>query len=129
MIEQFAKHQFLNLETFKKNGAGVKTPLWFVVDQGVLYMRTPLNSWKVKRIRNNAQVRVVPSDASGDPKGTWITGQAEVYAEQEMAWVNDLVIQKYGLMKRMMDLMNRVRGRTGKFAVLVVRVGEEFDIL
>ena len=122
MIEQFIGHKFLNLETFKKDGSGVKTPLWFVAHEGVLYMRTPLSTWKVKRIRNNPMVRVVPSDARGEPKGVWITGQAKIYREQEMAWINDLVIEKYGLMKRMMDVLSWVRGERGRFAVIAVQL-------
>lgn len=124
MIEQFRNHQYLNLETFKKDGTGVKTPLWFVAHEGVLYVRTPLSTWKVKRIRNNPQVCVVPSDVRGEPKGTWAMGRAKVYMEQEMVWVNELVIKKYGLVKRLIDLMNRVRGRSGQFAVIAVRLEE-----
>jgi hypothetical protein len=39
-----------------------------------------------------------------------------------MAWVNDLVIRKYGLLKRVMDWRNRLLGRAGNFAVIAVRV-------
>src|SRR5260370_20858497 len=31
----FAGHKYLNLETFKKNGEGVKTPVWFAADASV----------------------------------------------------------------------------------------------
>lgn len=33
-IEQFNSHQYLNLETFRKDGWGVKTPVWFVREDG-----------------------------------------------------------------------------------------------
>ena len=122
MLEQFTNEKYLNLETFKKDGTGVKTPLWFVVHEEALYMRTPLASWKVKRIRRYPRVRIVPSDARGEPKGPWLEGEAQVFSEQEMAWVDGLVVQKYGLLKRLIDLMNRVWGRSGQFAVIMVRV-------
>ncbi len=32
----FDHQQYLNLETFRKNGAGVKTPVWFVEDGGTI---------------------------------------------------------------------------------------------
>ncbi len=48
----FDHQSYLNLETFRKNGSGVKTPVWFVEDCGVLYLRTDAASGKVKRIRN-----------------------------------------------------------------------------
>jgi PPOX class probable F420-dependent enzyme len=124
MIEQFKGHNFLALETFKKDGTGVITPLFFVMHEGVLYMRSPMSSWKVKRMRHNPQVRVVPSDVRGEPKGAWVSGQAQIFHESEMAWVNKLVIKKYGLMKRLLDWRNRLLGRAGKFAVIAVRVRE-----
>lgn len=41
LLQQFENQQFLNLETFRKNGIGVKTPVWFVQDGETLYVRTP----------------------------------------------------------------------------------------
>ena len=37
-LDQFANQNYLSLETFKKNGDGVKTPVWFVLDRGVFYV-------------------------------------------------------------------------------------------
>jgi len=31
-LRRFAGHKYLNLETFKKAGEGVKTPVWFAAD-------------------------------------------------------------------------------------------------
>ena len=64
-FEAFAGHKYLNLETFKKSGEGVKTPVWFAADPASdlasdaarLYAYTIGNSGKVKRIRNNGRVR------------------------------------------------------------------------
>ncbi len=54
----FAGQKYLNLETFKKNGTGVKTPVWFAEDPSAgldssdakLYVYTIGVSGKVKRI-------------------------------------------------------------------------------
>jgi PPOX class probable F420-dependent enzyme len=59
-LKQFTKQSYLNLETFRKNGEGVRTPVWFWEDGGVLYVRTEDGSGKVKRARRNPQVRVTP---------------------------------------------------------------------
>ena len=40
-LAQFAEQKYLNLESFRKNGQGVRTPLWFVEDDGVLYFDAP----------------------------------------------------------------------------------------
>ena len=126
-MNQFADQKVVTLESYKKNGQAVRTPLFFVIREGMLYMRTPLRSWKVKRIRNNPHVRVVPSNMQGSPQGAWVEGYAEIYHENDMAWVNNLSKQKYGLVKRLMDFRNRLLGRAGKFAVIVVRLKEEVE--
>jgi hypothetical protein len=119
-LTQFTKQQYLNLETYRKSGQGVRTPLWFVEDQGVLYMRTPAASAKIRRIRNNAQVRVVPSDMRGNPIGGWIDGEAQLIPAAEAEWVNLLVKRKYGLLKRLIDLRSRLKGT--EYVVIAVRV-------
>jgi PPOX class probable F420-dependent enzyme len=51
-FDQLTQQQYINLETFRKNGVGVKTSVWFVQDGDTIYVRTVANSGKVKRIRN-----------------------------------------------------------------------------
>ncbi len=46
----FDHQSYLNLETFRKNGSGVKTPVWFVEDGGLLFVRTDASSGKVDRL-------------------------------------------------------------------------------
>jgi PPOX class probable F420-dependent enzyme len=118
----FAHYTYVNLETFKKDGSGVKTPLFFVEHEGVLYMRTPRYTGKIKRIRRNPRVRIAPSDRRGEAQGEWMDGQAEIHEATEMQWVNDLVKRKYGLAKRLIDLRNKLLGREGMFVVIAVRL-------
>lgn len=122
MFEQFQNQNFLNLETFRKNGEGVKTPVWFVLEGEKIYVRTIDNSWKVKRIRRNPQVRLVPSDVRGTPVAgsTWQTAQAHLISDsREAARINDLFNKKYGLQKRMFDLMGVARKST--YATIEIR--------
>ena len=109
-LAQFRAQRYVNLETYRKSGQAVRTPLWFVEHQGVLYMRTPAQSAKVKRIRNNPHIRIVPSDLRGNPKGAWIDGEAKLIEAAEAGWVNQLVRRKYGLLKRFIDLRSRLKG-------------------
>ena len=69
-LVQFSGRKYLNLVTYRRSGTAVPTPMWFVEEGGVLYVRTPAKSGKVKRLRNNPRVRVVPSDGRGGP---WTT--------------------------------------------------------
>lgn len=50
LLEQFNGQQYINVETFRRNGAGVKTPVWFVREEDALYVRTVKNSGKIKSL-------------------------------------------------------------------------------
>jgi PPOX class probable F420-dependent enzyme len=107
------------LETFRKTGVGVKTPVWFVEEQGTLYVRTEKGSAKVKRMRHNPSVRVVPSDGRGAPKGDWVAAQASLIdASDTGAHVNTLMNRKYGFVKRLFDL----RGMFAKVEMATVAI-------
>ncbi len=96
-LKQFEGKQFLNVETFRKNGNGVKTPVWFTQNDGILYVRTIAGSGKVKRIKNNGQVQIAPCEANGTPTGEWVTAQAVEAADPETAeMVAELLAKKYG---------------------------------
>ena len=102
--------QYINLETFKRNGNGVKTPVWQVYHEGKAYVWTGANSWKVKRIRNNSTVNIVPSDARGNPEGDWFAGRARVLpGDAELAEVERLMARKYGLFFHMFRIVGRLR--------------------
>ena len=47
-LAQFANQQYLNLESFKRDGTPVQTPLWFAEEEGVFYIYTLANAWKAK---------------------------------------------------------------------------------
>ncbi len=87
------------------------TPMWFTEDNGTLYVYSLANAGKVKRIRNNAKVRVVPSDLRGKPKGEWIEAKAQILDERGAELANKLLNKKYGWMKRIGDLFSRLRKR------------------
>ena len=71
----------MSLETFRKNGTAVPTPVWLaVVDGDKLVVVTATTSWKVKRLRNNPAVRVAPCDMRGAvaPDARWEEGACEI---------------------------------------------------
>ncbi len=110
MTEQFKDQKYINLETFRKNGTGVKTPVWFVEENNAFYVWTEANSWKAKRIRNNGTVKVVPSTASGEPIGEWVDAHATADSSTEaLAQVNDLMKKKYGLAFTGFRMMGKFR--------------------
>ena len=106
-LAPFRDGRYISLETFKKNGAGVKTPVWFVLDAGKFYAYTEAGSWKVKRIRNNPRVRIAPCDLRGNVTGDWIEGRARIISGEEEKVANRLLDQKYFL-KRIFNLLTRI---------------------
>jgi uncharacterized protein len=92
--------KYLNIETFRKNGQGVRTPVWFAgePEQGVpekLYVYSTADSGKAKRIRNNSHVRVAPSDMRGKLLGEWVEARAEIVTGAEAEHGMQLLNKKY----------------------------------
>jgi PPOX class probable F420-dependent enzyme len=105
-----AREQYISLETFRKNGQGVKTPVWVTGEGDKLYVWTQGASWKVKRIRNNSQVRLAKSDQRGNTSGDWFLAQARVLdTPEEKKKMQQRLAKKYGLMFRLFQLMGRLR--------------------
>lgn len=123
----FAGQKYLNLETFKRSGEGVKTPVWFAEDSSAnldsgeakLYVYTVGVSGKVKRIRNNASVKIAPCNMRGDVQGDWISARAEIVSGQEAARGMHLLNKKYLPWKQLLDFFATFRKR--ERTVFVIR--------
>ena len=107
----FSTHQFINLETYRRNGQAIATPVWFTINDDRISVVTRSGTGKVKRLRNNSKVRIVPSGIRGKPKGEWVNGKA-VFAPQE---VLDQALKqrnkKYGFKARLSGLFSRTKGK------------------
>jgi len=112
MFPSVEKQKYLNLETFRKSGVGVRTPVWFVQDGKLLYVRTIADSGKVKRIRNNPQVNIAPCKVDGTLLDDWLQAQAcEILDEEIDSKVDRLLGKKYGLMKTIFSMAGSRDGR------------------
>jgi len=78
LFSQFEGEKVISLETYRKNGQPVRTPVWFLKEDGILYVHTDDSTGKVKRIRQNPTVRVAPSHFRGKPKAEYIEARAEL---------------------------------------------------
>src|SRR5260370_16681188 len=78
-LAELANEKYISLETYRKDGRPVQTPVWFVRHDGPIYVYSLADAGKVKRIRNTARVRVAPCDARGKVKGDWIPGTARIF--------------------------------------------------
>src|SRR5439155_6235339 len=110
-LRQFAGEKYLNLETYRKNGKAVATPVWFGQDGGVLYIYSLADAGKVKRIRNNPRVRIASCDMRGKLKGEWIEAQARIVQGDEAAKGHRLLDKKYGLLKKIGNVFSKLMKR------------------
>lgn len=103
-LSPFERHQYINVETYRRNGQGVRTPVWFVAHAGELCFTTEASSGKVKRLRHTTQVKVAPCTARGEVLGEWRAAGARFLTTEETAAVKKTYARKYGLMKSLFDL-------------------------
>ncbi|MBK5267483.1 MAG: PPOX class F420-dependent oxidoreductase [Acidimicrobiia bacterium] len=102
--------QFLSLETFRRDGTGVKTPIWFAQEGDELFMWTAGDSGKVKRIGNNTGVRVAPCTRFGRVTGDWFEAHASVDASPTaVRRVEDLLKQKLGFRFALFQRIDGIR--------------------
>ena len=121
-LADLGKEKYVSLETFRKNGQGVKTPVWVIGKDGQLYVWTQADSWKVKRIRQNGQVKVAKSDGRGNVEGEWISAQAHVLDDPaDEKKMRQQLAAKYGLFFRLFQLMGRFRTGGGNRVVIEIR--------
>jgi PPOX class probable F420-dependent enzyme len=109
-FETLRKHQFISLTTFRKNGVGVPTPVWFALVDGKLFGTTQAQTGKVKRIRNNPRVSVAPSTARGEVLGEAVEGIARVLDPSEFKHAEDALKKKYGVQYFLISTMAKLRG-------------------
>ncbi|MBI9049312.1 MAG: PPOX class F420-dependent oxidoreductase [Anaerolineaceae bacterium] len=115
MLEKIAKGQFMALQSYKKSGDGVITPVWVVELESKLYVWTDENSWKVKRIRNNGNIKICSSNARGIPKSEWVEAQALIRDEPELnERVHKAMVKKYGIQYYLITFMQKLSGPVGR---------------
>ena len=111
-LTQFKDQEFLSLETFRKNGVGVKSPIWFAEEDNILYMWTVGESAKVKRIRNNPQVKIAPCKRMGEVTGEWVDASASVDdSAAAVQHVEKILRKKIGIGFAIFQLIDGLRDR------------------
>ncbi|TMI42045.1 PPOX class F420-dependent oxidoreductase [Candidatus Bathyarchaeota archaeon] len=122
-LADLAAEQYLVIETYRKNGDPVRTPVWFVEHQGIIYVRTNRDTGKVKRIRRNPHVRIAPSTARGIPKSDWIEAEAIIIAsEGEAKAAFSLLKTKYGIQYRLIRFIHWLQTRKDRSVALRIRI-------
>jgi PPOX class probable F420-dependent enzyme len=112
---------FVQLTSFRRTGVGVGTPVWIARDGTNLYVTTPADSGKVKRLRNDGTIELRPCGRRGavDETEPPAPGLAEVRDdEQSRTHAHDLLRRKYGWQFRSAMAVERLFG--GRHRVILV---------
>jgi PPOX class probable F420-dependent enzyme len=105
--------RYLSLTSFKRDGTGVSTPLWFVSDGTRLFALTDGQSGKIRRIRHDPRVLVAPCRADGKlQRSEPLSARAEVLtAIEDLDRVQKLLLARYKLTYRVVMLGYRLGRR------------------
>ena len=107
-LETFEKAKYINIQTYKKTEQPISTPVWFIIKDNKIFFRTSHNSGKIKRIRNNNNVKFALCDIRGKIKGEWYEGIAKIENDSD----NSILFQinkKYGLSSRLMKIFYKIK--------------------
>ena len=119
-LDQFLDQKYINLETYKKDGTPVRTPVWFVIDNDLIYVITRDSTGKVKRLKNNHDVRIVLCSFKGEPKNEWIKGKAEKITGKEADIAIKLRKKKYGMSARLIGLFTSQKGNLVVYSIKIM---------
>lgn len=109
-LQSLESERYISLETFRKNGTGVRTPVWFARMQrdgkDTLVVMTNGTSYKVKRLRRNPAVKVAACNMSGKQiLGPFHDGQGEVLEDPgSVREAARLLRKKYSWQWRIMEV-------------------------
>jgi PPOX class probable F420-dependent enzyme len=113
--------RYISLESFKKDGNGVKTPVWCAPLDGKIVVFSEGEAFKVKRVRRNPKVRIAKCDVRGKVLGPWSEGTCVIVQDkghEERAYA--ALRKKYGLQMRVLDFFSGLAGKKNKRAVLEI---------
>lgn len=108
--QALAQARYLNLESTRRDGTAVRTPLWFAPDaNGTFYVYSQAEAFKVKRLRREPRCRVAACDMRGGVTGPWLEARAQILAGEEAARGMALLDRRYWPWKQMLGLLARLR--------------------
>ena len=121
-ISRLDGERVISLVTYRRNGEPVRTPVWFLSQDGIIYVHTDDSTGKVKRIRRNPQVRIAPSHFRGKPKADYIDARAELETNPEtVEKYRSRIYKKYGIQGTLTTFMQRFSRSKAKDIIILVR--------
>lgn len=116
-LASFANAKHISVETYKKNKQPVRTPVWFVIYNDQIHVITRDKTGKVKRLRNNPNIKFALCNFSGKQLGEWFSGNVKFVTGKEFDKVLELRRKKYGFMDVIARFASRKKGNLTVFSI------------
>jgi hypothetical protein len=116
-LDEIKSQKYISLETYRKNEQPVQTPVWFVVKDNLIYVVTRSQTGKVKRLKNNLQVKFALCSIKGKVSGEWISGTAKILTKEETKIAVKLRDKKYGFMAKIAKFLSKSKGEFFAFTI------------
>ena len=99
----FEQTRQILLVTFKRSGEAMPSPVNHGIDGESIYVRTDASTGKMKRLRNNPHVVVVPCSFRGKPTGRSVAGIARILPEAEHAHADAVIAANWTPVMRVFE--------------------------
>ena len=87
--------KYLSVTSYRRDGRGVSTPVWFVRDGQRLLIETDVDSYKVQRMRREPRVAIARCTMRGKIRELPTPGEAEFLPDDQVKEVERLMAHKY----------------------------------
>ena len=116
-LNEIESQKYISIETYRKDGTPVKTPVWFVVRNNEIYIVTRDQTGKIKRLRNNQEVKIATCTIKGKITGQWMQGKGKLLSKSETQKVAEWRDKKYGFISKIAKFLSKSKGELLAFSV------------
>ena len=110
-LDKIKSEKYISLETYRKDNQAVKTPVMFIIKNDSIIIITREQTGKIKRLRNNQNVKIATCSMKGKISMPWISGTAQILTDKETITENVKIRdKKYGFFSKISKFLTRNKG-------------------
>ena len=117
LLDDIDSEKCISLETYRKNNEPIRTAVWFVIKNNLIYVVTRDKTGKVKRLKNNQKVKVATCSFKGKVIGEWREGTATILTDEQTREAVKWRDKKYGFMAKVAKFFSKSKGEFVAFSI------------
>ena len=117
-IKYLQNFKYMQVVTFKRNGTGVPTAVWFAIVNKNIYFHTLSYRWKVKRLKRNSKIEIRPCTMMNKIIGKGFSGKAEKISSRDKELIQLIekdFRKKFPIKQRLFRFNDRLRRRSYEY--------------